>query len=127
MRSRVNFLRNPRFPNILPKNCIGTLKDDLLDHSQKGNTMKKIELKSKQTTKLLQSIGGGIVAEPSSIFFTDYIPGKTYVKILSIKNKTPHSGRFRLSSDLNSYSTSSLSICQLHLSPQPFNSSTDQP
>ncbi|KAJ3123955.1 Deleted in lung and esophageal cancer protein 1 [Nowakowskiella sp. JEL0407] len=38
----------------------------------------------------------GIVAIPSSIFFTDYFPGQTYTQTLTIQNKTNQSRRFRI-------------------------------
>ncbi|KAJ3408369.1 Deleted in lung and esophageal cancer protein 1 [Chytridiales sp. JEL 0842] len=114
MRSRITFLRNPRFPNIvMPKDAGPLLKGDPLNPTKKfmpaaQSTSSSLCItpstngpsfggSTKQSTKILKSIGGGIVANPSAIYFTDYVPHKTYTKILSIKNKSPHSGRFRLS------------------------------
>ncbi|ORY38516.1 hypothetical protein BCR33DRAFT_741401 [Rhizoclosmatium globosum] len=93
MRSRVNYLRNPRFPYQVPNECIGILRDDVIQIEGGEHKLSPEELAS----KALRSIGGGIVALPSSIHFADYQPNQTYSKTLIIKNRSPYSARFRLS------------------------------
>ncbi|KAJ3131040.1 Deleted in lung and esophageal cancer protein 1 [Physocladia obscura] len=92
MRTRLNFLRNPRFPKAIPIDCIGILRDDTMPAST-NPTISSTE----STNKALKSMGGGIVAIPSSISFTNYLPFQKYSKILTIKNRSSHSVRFRLS------------------------------
>jgi hypothetical protein len=110
MRARISYLRNPRFPNIVMPPTVGPLlRGELFSKIPKLPPSVSIGSslfispaympngQTKQSSKILKAIGGGIVANPPAIYFTDYIPHKTYTKILSIKNKSPHSGRFRLS------------------------------
>ncbi|KAI8611017.1 hypothetical protein BC830DRAFT_695893 [Chytriomyces sp. MP71] len=91
MRNRINYLKNPRFPGHLPKDCIGILRDDVMPIMMEHRGPEGLS-----TMKALKSLGGGIVAIPSSIFFTDYQPFQTYTKYLTIKNWSSHSARFRL-------------------------------
>ncbi|KAJ3070644.1 Deleted in lung and esophageal cancer protein 1, partial [Podochytrium sp. JEL0797] len=92
MRSRINYLRNPRFPQTTTANCIGILRDDVMPTAaEHKSSPEEIAAKS------LRSIGGGIVATPPNISFTDYQPFQKYSQILTIKNRSPYSARFRLS------------------------------
>ncbi|KAJ3009801.1 UNVERIFIED_CONTAM: Deleted in lung and esophageal cancer protein 1 [Siphonaria sp. JEL0065] len=92
MRSRVNFLRNPRFPPNVLHDCIGILRDDVMPIVAADCQSTSEEV----AAKALRSVGGGIVAIPSCITFTDYQPHHTYSKILTIKNRSTFSARFRL-------------------------------
>ncbi|KAJ3220391.1 Deleted in lung and esophageal cancer protein 1 [Dinochytrium kinnereticum] len=86
MESRVRFLRNPRFPL--------TAIDGPLPSAFQSSFLQKSE---KKHAKAGRPIDGRIVSTPESLFFTNYIPHKTYFKTLTIRNKTSHATRFRLS------------------------------
>ncbi|KAJ3225525.1 Deleted in lung and esophageal cancer protein 1 [Chytriomyces hyalinus] len=57
--------------------------------------MKQLSL-DERNAKSLRSIGGGIVAIPSTICFTDYQPFQKYTKYLTVKNRSCYSARFRV-------------------------------
>ncbi|KAJ3230278.1 Deleted in lung and esophageal cancer protein 1 [Chytriomyces hyalinus] len=57
--------------------------------------MKQLGL-DERNAKSLRSMGGGIVAIPSTICFTDYQPFQKYTKYLTVKNRSSYSARFRV-------------------------------
>ncbi|KAJ3333329.1 Deleted in lung and esophageal cancer protein 1 [Blyttiomyces sp. JEL0837] len=91
MRSRVAYLKNPRFPPIPRSDCIPILQENV-----QALATTKVPEPGAYALRELRSYGGGIVATPEVIFFTDYIPHQSYHKTLTVTNKTPHSARFRI-------------------------------
>ncbi|KAI9206846.1 uncharacterized protein BJ171DRAFT_439742 [Polychytrium aggregatum] len=81
MNSRVSFLTNPRFKNQIRRK------------SFEPATL----LQRQSTVRPSQSHGIGIVAIPSSVIFTNYVPFEKYTNILTLKNTTSHSQRLRIS------------------------------
>ncbi|KAJ3192156.1 Deleted in lung and esophageal cancer protein 1 [Irineochytrium annulatum] len=101
MQARVGFLRNPRFPAELPEAAAAILRDDSMlkvkpwvagavDAAARSRRRKRLA----QGWKGGDAVEGRIIATPDLIFFTNYVPHHTYSKLLSIRNKTPHSTRY---------------------------------
>lgn len=103
MSSRFKYLHNPRF-TLQPK--LGILcapADNFKNHSRCVTSDGRWRMLS--TADYSMEVGpltakdecvSGIIAIPSSVVFTDYLPHETYSKVLTIKNATANSHRFRV-------------------------------
>ncbi|KAJ3391448.1 Deleted in lung and esophageal cancer protein 1 [Entophlyctis sp. JEL0112] len=91
MRSRVDYLRNPRFPKNMHNHHFMS-GDEIFQTSDRHRISPE-----ETSVTALRSIGGGIVASPSVVCFSNYQPFQKYSKTLTVKNRSPHSVRFRLS------------------------------
>ncbi|KAJ3290576.1 Deleted in lung and esophageal cancer protein 1 [Borealophlyctis nickersoniae] len=106
MKSRVAYLRNPRFPFSQPGSpeiltpergfrYYGAMTSE--DRWRMISTANYSVSVAPPTPRIISR--NGIVAIPSAVMFTDYVPHQTYSKILTIKNATTTSHRFRLSTE----------------------------
>ncbi|KAJ3119121.1 Deleted in lung and esophageal cancer protein 1 [Phlyctochytrium bullatum] len=111
MASRIKFLRNPRFPRNLPDPQFVANLRSLPSYSRAHGH---------QGVRHGRPIDGRVVATPESLYFTDYEPHKPYMKYLTIRNKTPHATRFRLST-LPPYRYSKYFQIRLKTTPTEFN------
>ncbi|KAI9354865.1 hypothetical protein DFJ73DRAFT_297147, partial [Zopfochytrium polystomum] len=96
IRSRVEFLRNPRFPkaSLDPLRKFG----EKPTHLMRGTLKFAVNGKNGNAASKSPSNSGALIsAIPDTITFSDYVPHQTYTSILKITNRTTHSARFRVS------------------------------
>lgn len=103
IRSRVNYLGNPRFTRI-PLERTRLLHDSKVPWNSRGKSQNHptasvpvaAATEKQSCSKHLRPTGGGIAATPETILFSDYIPNQKYSQFLKVTNRTHHSARFRL-------------------------------
>ncbi|XJO76989.1 hypothetical protein BDV3_001641 [Batrachochytrium dendrobatidis] len=96
MNNRIYYLSNPRFPVKQPfkKNTIKQFLIPSISHNQDSGLTSCTPII--KTPKHLHSTCG-IIAEPATIYFSDYTPYCRYDKVLTIRNTSHVAHRFRVS------------------------------